>query len=133
MTERCENAKPQKGLSVAERSKKRKMRKDAERAAENAKTARGGASTAPAAARNTEIQTQNGLKITLTALFVMLLWGMLFPLVKLGYRVYGAESTGDILTFAGLRFTVCGAVICGGCFAKKRAQLAVARRLRQSE
>lgn len=144
MTERCENAKPQSGLSVAERSKKRKMRKGtgsaAENdaitrdstiaaAAENAETACGGASNAPAAARNTETQTQNGLRITLTPLLVMLLWGLLFPLVKLGYRVYGAESTGDILTFAGLRFTVCGAVICGGCFVKKRAQLAAARRV----
>lgn len=46
-----------------------------------------------------------------SALFVMLLWGALFPLVKLGYRAFALETTGDILLFAGLRFTVCGAFI----------------------
>ena len=44
----------------------------------------------------------------------MLLWGALFPLVKLGYRAFSFETTGNILFFAGLRFTVCGAVICIG-------------------
>ena len=47
-----------------------------------------------------------------SALFVMLLWGALFPLVKLGYRAFSLETTGGILLFAGLRFTVCGAAIC---------------------
>lgn len=42
---------------------------------------------------------------------VMLLWGLLFPMVKLGYRLFGIVSTGDILTFAGFRFLVCGTVI----------------------
>ncbi len=42
----------------------------------------------------------------------MLLWGSLFPMVKLGYSAYDIVSTGDILLFAGVRFTVCGAVIC---------------------
>lgn len=46
------------------------------------------------------------------ALFVMLLWGSLFPMVKLGYSNYNVVSTGDILFFAGFRFTVSGAVIC---------------------
>lgn len=45
------------------------------------------------------------------SLAVMLLWGLLFPLVKLGYSVFGIEGVGSILTFAGLRFTVCGALI----------------------
>ncbi len=45
-------------------------------------------------------------------LFVMLLWGSLFPTVKLGYTAYGIKSTGDILLFAGIRFTVCGTLIC---------------------
>ena len=47
----------------------------------------------------------------ITSFAVMLLWGLLFPMVKLGYRFFGIASTGDILTFAGLRFLVCGAVI----------------------
>jgi len=50
-------------------------------------------------------------KSLLYALVVMLLWGTLFPMVKLGYGPYGISSTGDILFFAGVRFTVCGAVI----------------------
>lgn len=45
-------------------------------------------------------------------LLVMLLWGTLFPMVKLGYTTYGIVTTGDILFFAGIRFTICGAVIC---------------------
>ena len=45
------------------------------------------------------------------SLLVMILWGMLFPTVKLGYKVFGIESIGDILAFAGFRFLVCGAVI----------------------
>lgn len=41
----------------------------------------------------------------------MLLWGLLFPLVKYSYGVFGVSGVGSILTFAGLRFTVCGALI----------------------
>lgn len=48
----------------------------------------------------------------LAALLVMLLWGSLFPVVKLGYSAYNITTTGDILLFAGVRFTICGAVIC---------------------
>ena len=46
------------------------------------------------------------------ALFTMLLWGSLFPMVKLGFSAYGVESTADILLFAGVRFVICGGVIC---------------------
>ena len=42
----------------------------------------------------------------------MLLWGSLFPMVKLGFSAYGVESTADILLFAGVRFVICGGVIC---------------------
>lgn len=41
----------------------------------------------------------------------MVLWGSLFPMVKLGYTAFGVESVGDILFFAGIRFTICGAII----------------------
>lgn len=51
-------------------------------------------------------------KTVFYALFVMLLWGTLFPVVKLGYLAYNVVSTGDILYFAGVRFTICGIVIC---------------------
>ncbi|MBQ3084833.1 MAG: DMT family transporter [Clostridia bacterium] len=50
-------------------------------------------------------------KTLLCSLLVMLLWGLLFPTVKLGYRVFGIGETGDILLFAGVRFLVCGLVI----------------------
>ena len=45
------------------------------------------------------------------SMVVMLLWGALFTLVKLGYRFFGITSTGDILAFAGIRFVVCGIII----------------------
>ena len=51
-------------------------------------------------------------KIIALAIVVMFLWGSLFPSVKLGYQAYGVHTTGDILSFAGVRFTTCGAVIC---------------------
>ena len=51
-------------------------------------------------------------KSILYALFVMLLWGTLFPVVKLGYSAYNIATTGDIIFFAGVRFTICGALIC---------------------
>ena len=54
----------------------------------------------------------NKSKSLFLALLVMFLWGSLFPTVKLGYQAYGIVNTGDILYFAGVRFTICGAVIC---------------------
>ena len=45
------------------------------------------------------------------ALLTMLLWGSLFPTVKLGFAAYSVSGLADILLFAGIRFTVCGAVI----------------------
>ena len=51
---------------------------------------------------------------TALALVTMALWGSLFAFVKLGYRAFGIDtsSTADIIMFAALRFTVCGAVMC---------------------
>lgn len=54
----------------------------------------------------------NKCKTICLALLVMLLWGTLFPMVKLGYTAYHITTTGDILFFAGVRFTICGIVIC---------------------
>ncbi len=45
------------------------------------------------------------------SLLVMLLWGSLFPAVKLGFAAFSVVTTGDILLFAGVRFLICGAVI----------------------
>ena len=41
----------------------------------------------------------------------MLLWGSLFPAVKLGMKEWEIKSTGDIRLFAGLRFVICGGII----------------------
>lgn len=54
------------------------------------------------------------------ALVVMLLWGSLFPMVKLGFSAFSVVSTGDILFFAGLRFAICGAVITSFALAKDK-------------
>lgn len=59
-------------------------------------------------------------KTVLSALLVMLLWGSLFSFVKLGYGAYGIASTGDILFFAGMRFLICGALICVFAFFRNR-------------
>lgn len=50
--------------------------------------------------------------ILFPALLVMLLWGSLFPMVKLGFSAYDVHGTASILLFAGIRFVICGAVIC---------------------
>ena len=39
------------------------------------------------------------------------LWGSAFPMVKLGYELFGIGSTADKLMFAGLRFFIAGAVL----------------------
>ena len=46
------------------------------------------------------------------ALLVMFFWGSLFPMVKLGYSAFQITGTGSILYFAGVRFTICGGLIC---------------------
>ncbi len=51
-------------------------------------------------------------KIVWLALLTMLLWGSLFPMVKLGFSAYAVKSTADILLFAGIRFVICGGVVC---------------------
>ncbi len=53
----------------------------------------------------------NKSKSIVYTLFVMLLWGSLFPMVKMGYGAYDIVTTGDILLFAGVRFTICGTII----------------------
>ena len=53
----------------------------------------------------------NQRKTVFAALLTMLLWGSLFPAVKLGFRAYGVDGLGDQLLFAGLRFLICGGII----------------------
>ena len=54
------------------------------------------------------------------SLLVMLLWGTLFPMVKKGYSLFGASTPGDFLTFAGVRFVICGIIICVYVFIKNK-------------
>ena len=51
---------------------------------------------------------------TVLSLIVMLLWGSLFPVIKMGYIAFGinTDSVADILMFAALRFSFCGIVVC---------------------
>jgi len=54
----------------------------------------------------------NKNKTVWLALLTMLLWGSLFPMVKLGFSAYEVNSMADILLFAGIRFVICGVVTC---------------------
>ena len=47
----------------------------------------------------------------LPALLTMVLWGTLFPMVKLGFSLSLVSGIGDTLLFAGLRFLIAGAII----------------------
>lgn len=56
------------------------------------------------------------------SLIVMALWGSLFPCVKLGYSfgTIDSSSVADVLMFAALRFTFCGALVCLLCFLRRK-------------
>lgn len=45
------------------------------------------------------------------ALLCCALWGSAAPFIKLGYASFGIETIGDILTFAGIRFTAAGILV----------------------
>lgn len=66
-------------------------------------------------------QEKKSLKTILLALVVMALWGSLYPMSKIGYRVFEipSGSVPDILMFAGLRFSFSGVVLCGLAFTRK--------------
>ena len=52
------------------------------------------------------------LKTVLSVLFVMFLWGSLYPLIKMGYKAYQIKTIADTLLFAGLRFSISGGALC---------------------
>lgn len=60
-----------------------------------------------------EKKVSRAMLYRLAALLVMLLWGSLYPGVKLGYRYLeiNTASVPDIMMFAGNRFLVCGTII----------------------
>ena len=53
-----------------------------------------------------------GMLISL-CLLVMLLWGSLFPCIKLGYRAFGTDTSSvpSLILFAGIRFLICGTAL----------------------
>lgn len=57
----------------------------------------------------------------LLPLVTMLLWGSLYPMIKIGYSAFAidAASVPDILLFAALRFTLCGVLLCGVSAARR--------------
>ena len=59
-------------------------------------------------------------KTILKSILIMLLWGSLFPVIKLGYKVFSIDSSyiPNLLLFAGIRFLLCGAVLLLFCAAK---------------
>ena len=57
----------------------------------------------------------NKFTAVLVAMVVSMLWGTLFPTIKIGYRVFGIDSTqvAAILLFAGVRFLISGVILVG--------------------
>ncbi len=56
---------------------------------------------------------QNKFSVICLSLFVSVLWGTLFPMIKLGYDTFGIDSdnVASILVFAGLRFFISGIIL----------------------
>ena len=51
---------------------------------------------------------------TVLPIIPMILWGSLFPFVKIGYSAFNIDSKniGDIIMFAAFRFSICGIIVC---------------------
>ncbi|MEE0946354.1 MAG: EamA family transporter [Acutalibacteraceae bacterium] len=64
---------------------------------------------------------KNSLKTISLSLLVMALWGSLFPMVKIGYSAFNINSASipDIIMFAGVRFVICGLVVCAYSYLRK--------------
>ena len=60
---------------------------------------------------------RENVKVILKATLVMLLWGSLFPCIKLGYEAFGinTDRIPDLLLFAGVRFVLCGVILIAFC------------------
>ena len=72
-----------------------------------------------------ELKTKEKLKnvfnLILLPLIPMVLWGSLFPFIKIGYAAFDVDtsSVADILMFAAVRFTICGIIVCALACLKK--------------
>ncbi len=60
-----------------------------------------------------DFKNASTVKIVLFALLVMLLWGSLYPLVKISYTAFQIDTAHipSIILFAGLRFILCGVIL----------------------
>lgn len=67
------------------------------------------------------MKSSNIFKAIVLPLVPMMLWGSLFPFIKIGYSVLDIDtsSIADILMFAAVRFALCGLLVCGAAYAKK--------------
>jgi drug/metabolite transporter (DMT)-like permease len=65
--------------------------------------------------------SNKGVTIAL-AVLVSILWGTLFPTIKIGYKAFEIDSTdvASILLFAGIRFFLSGLLLVGGESVKKK-------------
>lgn len=56
----------------------------------------------------------NVLTSIVLPLITMLLWGSLFPCIKIGYKAFNinTDNVAEILMFAALRFSICGIIVC---------------------
>lgn len=63
---------------------------------------------------------QRPLFVALFALAAAVSWGWAYPLIKLGFSEFGIETTGSKMLFAGIRFTISGAIIIAIAIAKGR-------------
>lgn len=75
---------------------------------------------------------KNSIKTTLLSLLVMVLWGSLFPMIKIGYDAFeiNANSIPDILMFASVRFVLSGLVVClVSCLKKEKIQMPVGKNI----
>lgn len=69
------------------------------------------------------MKKNNSLKLILLALLCNILWGSLYPCIKLGYQAFHIDGTNvpQIMTFAGARFVISGIIIVAlGLFNKEK-------------
>ncbi len=64
----------------------------------------------------------NKASVICLSLFVSVLWGTLFPMIKLGYKTFGIDTgnVASILVFAGLRFFISGIILVIAVSGKER-------------
>ena len=64
----------------------------------------------------------NKISVVALALLVSLLWGSLFPMIKIGYRAFSIDTANvaSIIMFAGLRFLVSGILLVAALGVQKK-------------